>query len=57
MPEGACIFVDFDQVNEMAGVSAHGFGFRPAQIQLAEFGSLLPKMLLAAPKAWSPGDE
>ena len=36
MPEGACIFVDFDQVNEMAGVSAHGFGFRPAQIQLAE---------------------
>jgi hypothetical protein len=36
VPERACIFVDFDQVNERAGVSAHGFGFRPAQIQLAE---------------------
>ena len=36
MPEGAGIFVDFDQVNEMAGVRAQRSRFRPAQIQLAE---------------------
>ena len=36
MPPGAGIFVDFDQVNEMAGVRAQRSRFRPAQIQLAE---------------------
>ena len=36
MPECAEIFVDFDQVSEMAGVGAQRFRLWPAQIQLAE---------------------
>src|SRR5271166_401263 len=36
VPEGAGIFVDFDQVNAMAGVRAERSRFRTAQIQLAE---------------------
>ena len=36
VPEGTGIFVDFDQVNEVAGVSTQRSRFRPAQIQLAE---------------------
>src|SRR5208282_4193007 len=36
VPPGAGIFVDFDQVDEMAGVCAQRSRFRAAQIQLAE---------------------
>ena len=36
MPEGAGIFVNFDQVNEMTGVRAQRSRFRTAQVQLAE---------------------
>ena len=36
MPPGAGIFVDFDQIDAMAGVRAQRSRFRPAQIQLAK---------------------
>src|SRR4029077_15144180 len=36
VPEGAGIFVNFDQVNEMTGVRAQRSRFRTAQVQLAE---------------------
>ena len=52
MPERAGIFVDFDQVSEMARVGAQGFRLRPAQIELAK-ASLLPKILAESPRAWS----
>ena len=36
MPEGTGILVDFNEVNEMAGVRAQRFRLPLAQIQLAE---------------------
>src|SRR5271157_2689411 len=36
MPEGAGVLVDFDQVDDMAGVRAYRFRLPTAQIQLAE---------------------
>ena len=36
MPEGAGVFVDFDQVDEMAGIRAQRFRLLPAEVELAE---------------------
>jgi len=36
VPEGAGVFIDFDQVDEMAGIRAQRFRLLPAEVELAE---------------------